>query len=74
MFLEAADELGIDLAHAVMVGDSATDIQAAKAAGVGSALLLLTGSITMYVAGDITPEPDAVFIDLNTAVDWILEE
>jgi len=73
MLLEAAKELGIDLADAVMVGDSATDIQAAKAAGVGSALLLLTGSLSVYTAGDISPEPDVVFIDLGTAVDWILE-
>jgi D-glycero-D-manno-heptose 1,7-bisphosphate phosphatase len=73
MLLEASEEFGVDLSHAVMVGDSATDIQAAKAAGVGSALLVLTGSIQVYMAGDITPEPDAVFIDLNTAVDWILD-
>lgn len=74
MFLEAAEEMGIDLSKAVMVGDSATDIAAAHAAGVGSAILLLTGSISVYTAGDITPEPDAVFIDMNTAVDWILGE
>ena len=73
MLLEAAEDLGIDLANAVMVGDSATDIQAAKAAGVGSAVLLLTGSLSVYKAGDIAPEPDVVFIDLGTAVDWILE-
>jgi histidinol-phosphate phosphatase family protein len=73
MLLEAADEFGIDLSQAVMVGDSATDIAAARAAGVGSALLVLTGSINVYTAGDMTPEPDVVFIDLNSAVDWILE-
>ena len=73
MLLEAAEALGIDLAQAVMVGDSATDIQAAKAAGVGSALLILTGSISIYTAGDISPEPDVVFIDLDSAVDWIID-
>lgn len=73
MLLEAGEEFGLDLSNAVMVGDSATDIAAAKAAGVGAAVLVLTGSITVYQAGDIEPEPDAVFIDLNTAVDWILE-
>jgi D-glycero-D-manno-heptose 1,7-bisphosphate phosphatase len=74
MLLEAAEDFGLDLSRAVMVGDSASDIAAAKAAGVGSALLVLTGSIGVYATGDMSPEPDAVFLDLNSAVDWILEE
>lgn len=39
MILQAADELGIDLAKSILVGDKETDIQAGIAAGVGCNLL-----------------------------------
>lgn len=39
MILQAAEELGIDLARSVLVGDMATDIGAGHAAGVGCKLL-----------------------------------
>ncbi|MFM0568792.1 D-glycero-beta-D-manno-heptose 1,7-bisphosphate 7-phosphatase [Paraburkholderia caledonica] len=40
MLLKAAAEHGIDLAASVMVGDSLTDMQAAKTAGVGTRYLV----------------------------------
>lgn len=40
MLLRAQAELGLDLARSVLIGDNITDIQAARAAGVGRALLL----------------------------------
>lgn len=40
MLLRARDELGLDMAASVMIGDRMSDIAAAKAAGVGTALLL----------------------------------
>lgn len=42
LLLRARDEYGVDLRHAVMVGDSMTDICAATAAGV-PAILVLSG-------------------------------
>lgn len=42
MLLRAAAELGLDLAHSYAIGDAASDLQAAKAAGV-QGMLVLTG-------------------------------
>ena len=42
MLLDAARDLGIDLASSVMIGDALTDVQAARAAGVRP-ILVLTG-------------------------------
>ena len=43
LLLRAAQELDIDLAQSVMIGDALTDIQAGQAAGVRSTVLLRTG-------------------------------
>jgi D-glycero-D-manno-heptose 1,7-bisphosphate phosphatase len=40
MLLRARDDLGLNLSHSILIGDKASDITAAKAAGVGVALLL----------------------------------
>jgi D-glycero-D-manno-heptose 1,7-bisphosphate phosphatase len=40
MLLRAAEDLGIDLAQSIMVGDRCTDIAAANAAGLREAFLL----------------------------------
>ena len=40
MILAAADDLGLDLEHSVLVGDMATDLEAAEAAGVGAAFFV----------------------------------
>lgn len=44
MLLRARDELGLDLERSILIGDKASDIAAAKAAGVGLSLLLGTDS------------------------------
>lgn len=44
MILDAAAKHGLDLARSVMVGDRATDMQAALAAGVGTRILLAAGA------------------------------
>ncbi len=40
MFLEAAKRFGIDLENSVMIGDKPSDIEAARAAGVGHTFLV----------------------------------
>jgi D-glycero-D-manno-heptose 1,7-bisphosphate phosphatase len=42
MLLQAADELNIDLAGSMLVGDKPSDVQAGLAAGVGTNILLTT--------------------------------
>ncbi|MDN3609284.1 D-glycero-beta-D-manno-heptose 1,7-bisphosphate 7-phosphatase [Vibrio ostreicida] len=43
MFLSARDDLHIDMANSVMVGDKAEDMMAAQAAEVGTRILVRTG-------------------------------
>lgn len=63
MFLRARDELGLDLACSILIGDKASDIAAAKAAGVGLSVLL--GSDTGNAA------PDRVVASLHEACDFL---
>jgi D-glycero-D-manno-heptose 1,7-bisphosphate phosphatase len=74
MLLEAAHELGLTLANTIFAGDSPTDIEAGQAAGVGAAVLLLSGGIAAYEPGDITPAPDYVFSNLPALTDWVLSQ
>jgi len=74
MLLEAAQDFGLTLAQTVFAGDSPTDIQAGRAAGVGKTALLLSGGIAAYTKGDFHPAPDLVFPDLAALVDWVLEQ
>lgn len=73
MLLEAAQDFGLNLAHAVFAGDAPTDIAAGHAAGVSKTILLLSGGIAKYAPGDITPAPDLVFDNLTLMTDWLLE-
>ena len=43
LFHQAAEELSLDLARSIVIGDALTDIFAAKAAGIGKLGLVLTG-------------------------------
>lgn len=45
MLNDAAQFLKIDLVHSVMVGDKAEDMQAAKAAGVTTRILVRSGKV-----------------------------
>ena len=60
MILQAQAELGLDLREAVMIGDSAVDLQAGKRAGLRTILIGLPGS-------ELAPEADHVFGDLASA-------
>lgn len=69
MLLQAAQDLGLDLSASVMVGDKRTDITAARAAGLGCALLVRSGH-------DVSPDDadfaDGCFANLAAATHWIL--
>jgi histidinol-phosphate phosphatase family protein len=69
MIRQAADALNIDLAESWMIGDTTTDIQTARNAGLRS-ILVRTGS----AGGDgkYPVQPDFVFDTLAQAVDFIV--
>lgn len=72
----AARAHGIDLSRAVMVGDSARDILAARRAGCGLAVLVRTGNgseAEKSLAAGGSP-PDHVADDLASAVGWIRQQ
>lgn len=74
LILEAQRRHGIDLAAAVMVGDSAKDIECAMNAGVGASVLVRTGN-GRQAEGELRRRgivPDGIADDLQAAVDWIL--
>lgn len=70
MLLRAARERAIDLASSWMVGDAARDVEAARAAGVRTALVM-TGKGSTERAR-IAPAPDVVAANLAEAVREIL--
>lgn len=75
MILAARKRYGIDLAGAVMVGDSGQDILAGQAAGCGRTVLVKTGHGISAVQSleEIGRTPDHVAADLDRAVGWILD-
>jgi len=54
MILRARDDLGLNLQNSILVGDNLTDIQAARAAGVGYAVLVQDRANTCET--DIEPD------------------
>jgi D-glycero-D-manno-heptose 1,7-bisphosphate phosphatase len=70
LLLQAAEELGLDIARSVLVGDQLTDIAAARAAGVRWALLVGENQSCM---SDQEISADAMCADLPEAARWITE-
>jgi len=75
MLLEAARDLGIDLAASAMIGDSLTDMLAAQAAGVRP-ILVLTGLGQRHTRELLPPELHHTLKvpDLATAIQKLLDE
>ncbi len=73
MLLEAAQELGIDLAASVFVGDKTSDISAGVAAGVGCNLLY-TGAGSSRSEEGALHEPAAVIRRLSEAHPFLAAE
>ncbi len=67
LLLTAARELSLDLAHSVLFGDKASDIEAAEAAGVPQRVLLGTDGRALPPA-DLAPTATARFTSLADAV------
>lgn len=66
MLLEAAADLGLDLARSVMVGDRASDIEAGRRAGCRTVF------IDLGYTAELPPDrPDAVVGGIAAAAAWI---
>ncbi len=72
---QAAASYDLRLNQAILIGDSAKDIQAARAAGCNAACLVKTGNWQDALAelGTTGQSPDKVFADLLEAVHWIMD-
>lgn len=69
MILQAARELQLDLAHSFLVGDKESDLQAARAAGVGRAYLVHSGH---PLTGEGQQQANQVFDDLRACAEYLL--
>ena len=69
MVLQAAEELNLDLGASWFIGDTTTDLQTAKNAGVRS-ILIETG----YAGrdGKHNVQPELTFETLEQAAEWIV--
>lgn len=74
MILKARQKYDIDLAAAFMVGDNAKDIECARNAGCGKALLVKTGNghQAEKILAQAKKDPDFVAANLLEAVEWII--
>jgi len=74
MILNAMDQYGIDPDQAVMVGDSARDIECGKAARCGKTILVTTGNgrSAANTLADKGVAPDYLAEDLFAAAQWMI--
>lgn len=76
LLLRAAQEHGIDLERSVFVGDSWRDIQAGRAAGVKT-VLVLSGHVKremLHSTERTQPPPHHIAENLSEATEWILNQ
>jgi D-glycero-D-manno-heptose 1,7-bisphosphate phosphatase len=67
MILAAASDLGIDLAASIMIGDNASDMLAARAAGVGRFIQIGSGE------RDHERRPDVIYLDTLLQAQRVIE-
>jgi D-glycero-D-manno-heptose 1,7-bisphosphate phosphatase len=74
LIYKAKKKYQIDLEMSIMVGDSAKDIECARNAGCGSAILVKTGNGVMAekILKERNVHPDVVVPSLLEAVNWII--
>lgn len=70
MLLQAADELGLDLASSVLVGDKESDLEAGQAAGCAAVVLAESGHAIDDAA---RRRADHVALGLLEAARWIIQ-
>lgn len=70
MILRAAMELNLSLADSILVGDKPSDIEAARAAGVGHAYIVQSDNAE---SGAGLAGADAAYADLRSCVDALLD-
>lgn len=70
MLLRAARDLNLDLIRSVLVGDKRSDIDAARAAGVGRAVLVRSGHVVPLADAMVA---NACLADLAEAARWIVD-
>lgn len=71
MLLQAARDLNLDLSQSVLVGDKQSDLEAGRAAGVASCVLVESGHAPSAKARAIA---DYVCADLLEAARWIVSQ
>ncbi len=77
LLFQARDARGVDLAASIMVGDSAKDIQCARNAGCGGAVLVKTGmeyDRQKQLLDEKGIAPDHIAPDLYDAARWIVSD
>ncbi|MBW1842290.1 MAG: HAD-IIIA family hydrolase [Deltaproteobacteria bacterium] len=76
MIYQAQGRFNIDISTAVMVGDSAKDIECARNAGCGHTVLVRTGNgiLAEKVLAEKKIFPDRIVKDLYDAVRWIIDQ
>ncbi|MGY9005584.1 MAG: D-glycero-beta-D-manno-heptose 1,7-bisphosphate 7-phosphatase [Alphaproteobacteria bacterium] len=74
MILQAAKDLAIDLKTSAFVGDALSDMEAARNAGIGTSVLVLTGHGEKENARlDATqPQPDLILANAPTAIQMLV--
>jgi len=71
LIIRASRDLGIRPEEAVLVGDSAADVQAGKAVGCRT-VVVLSGRISAQEAQALDPAPDLIAADLAETADWLI--
>jgi D-glycero-D-manno-heptose 1,7-bisphosphate phosphatase len=74
LYLEVIRRLGVSTADVIAVGDKASDLDAARAAGINSLALVKTGWGQQLVDADAVPEGAHVYADLAAMVDVLLAD
>ena len=76
LFERAKELYDIDMANAIMIGDSAKDIIAATKAGIKTTLLVQSGYTPIdQILPELSPNtPSIILKDLLQATDWILSK
>ena len=74
LIYQAQQKHDVDLSTAVMIGDSARDIECAHTAGCGRSILVKTGNIrqAQQILAEKALHPDYVAQDLYDAARWLI--